>query len=306
MTFKTYQNVPLKEIPIDDRLKNGELAICQGGCNRLSKINNTTYQLCRTCTKKWRYYGYECDIPNCESVADGSIVFDTRENKMICSSCYQSWKRMKFCIWEWFVEKRHLRLLRPETFIKALEEGIISLIDKENRVKHKEVAECHHCYQEKVINNTLYQLCGTCTKHLQYHGETCGVCEVKDATSFDEPESIFVCQSCRAIKQNYKIASYHIYKTQIRTIKNCQFCNEPVSHDAENGDKACSACIDHDHDTKITRGVLCNPCNSNEGKLKTWAEILNTDLLGVIELLKDYLENPPLDKSWTQDRDSFR
>ena len=26
----------------------------------------------------------------------------------------------------------------------------------------------------------------------------------------------------------------------------------------------------------------------------------------VIELLKSYLENPPLDKSWTQDRDSFR
>jgi len=23
--------------------------------------------------------------------------------------------------------------------------------------------------------------------------------------------------------------------------------------------------------------------------------------LGVIELLKDYLENPPLDQSWTQD-----
>ena len=83
-------------------------------------------------------------------------------------------------------------------------------------------------------------------------------------------------------------------------------CNEPVSHDAENGDKACSACIDHDHDTDITRGVLCHFCNKNEGILKTWAENLNTDLLGVIELLKSYLKNPPLDQSWTQDRDSFR
>jgi len=80
-------------------------------------------------------------------------------------------------------------------------------------------------------------------------------------------------------------------------------CNEPISHDAENGDKACSANIDHDHDTGITRGVLCKTCNQNEGVLKKWAENLNTDLIGVIELLKDYLQNPPLDKSWTQDRD---
>jgi hypothetical protein len=79
-------------------------------------------------------------------------------------------------------------------------------------------------------------------------------------------------------------------------------CNETISHDKENGDKACSACIDHDHDTGITRGVLCRNCNSNEGIIKKWAENLNTDLLGVIELLKSYLENPPLDKSWTQDR----
>ena len=111
----------------------------------------------------------------------------------------------------------------------------------------------------------------------------------------------FVCRSCQYAKWTYKLASYHIYKTQIRTIKNCQICNDPVSHDAENGDKACSANIDHDHDTGITRGVLCSPCNQSEGIINTWAKNLNTDLLGVIELLKDYLENPPLDQSWTQD-----
>jgi len=77
-------------------------------------------------------------------------------------------------------------------------------------------------------------------------------------------------------------------------------CKTPVSHDAENGDKQCSACIDHDHETGITRGVLCRDCNSSEGIINTWAENLNTDLLGVIELLKDYLENPPLGKSWVQ------
>ena len=299
--FKTFQNVPLKIIPKEDRVKIKELAICQGGCNRLSKIANSPYKLCSTCIHKWRYYGYSCDVPNCESVADGSIPFYTRENKMACKNCYQSWTHMKYCIWERFVEKRHLRLLRPETFVKALEDGIISPVEKENRVKHKEVAECHHCYEEKPINGPLYQLCGTCTPHLQYYGETCGVCEVKDAYGFDEPESIFVCRSCQYAKWTYKLASYHIYKTQIRTIKNCQICKTPVSHDAENGDKACSANIDHDHDTGITRGVLCSSCNQSEGIINTWAKNLNTDLLGVIKLLKDYLENPPLDQSWTQD-----
>jgi ribosomal protein S14 len=298
--FKKYQNVPFNEIPKKDRVKAKTLAICQGGCNRLSKINTTTYQLCLTCSGKWRYHGHSCDVPNCESVADGSIAFHTRENKMACGNCYRAWKRMDFCIWERFVEERHLWLLRPETFVKALEEGFISPVKKKDRVKQKEIAECHHCYRESKINNPTYQLCGTCLSHLQHHGETCGVCEVNDAVGFDTPESIFVCLSCQAAKQKYKLTSYHIYKTQIRTINNCQICNDPVSHDAENGNDRCSANIDHDHDTGITRGVLCSPCNQSEGIINTWAENLNTDLLGVIELLKDYLENPPLSKSWVQ------
>lgn len=305
-TFKKFQNVPLEVIPKGEGVKKGDIGICHGGCNCMKRIDNVTYQICSTCTKKWRYHGYECDVPNCESVADGSIGFKVQENKIMCSPCEQSWKGMNFCIWERFVEKRHLRLLRPKTFVKALGEGIISLVEKENRVRQRNVAECHHCYDKKPIANAHYQLCSTCTTQLQYHGETCGVCEVKDAMVFDEPESMYVCHSCATKKSKYKIASYHIYKTQIRTIKNCQFCNEPVSHDSENGAKSCSANIDHDHDTGITRGILCLNCNQSEGVLKTWAKQLNTDLLGVIELLKSYLENPPLDKSWTQDRDSFR
>jgi hypothetical protein len=310
MTFKTYQNVPLKEIPIDDRLKKHDIGICNGGCNCMKPIENTTYQLCRSCTVKWRYYGYECDVPNCESKCDGKQTFQKASisNKILCAGCYTAYRIMNYCIWERFVEKRHLFLLRPERFVKVLEQGIITPLEKENRVKYKTVAECHHCYKEKTIDNPTHQLCITCVQHLQFHGEICGVCKVRDALIWDESESIYVCGSCRATKQKYKIASYHIYKTQIRTIKNCQMpnCNEPVSHDAENGAKYCSANIDHDHDTDITRGVLCVSCNTNEGRLKKWAENLNTDLLGVIELLKSYLENPPLDKSWTQDRDSFR
>ena len=158
MGFKTFQNAPFGEIPKKDRVKTNTLAICQGGCNRLSKINNTTYQLCSTCSDKWRYHGYECDVPNCEFVADGSIRFIKKENKMLCVACFGSWVVMKFCIWERFVEKRHLRLLRPKTFVKALEDGIISPVEKENRVKYIEVAECHHCYQEKPINSPLLSI----------------------------------------------------------------------------------------------------------------------------------------------------
>tara|TARA_R110001599_G_scaffold351820_1_gene584667 strand:- start:58 stop:978 length:921 start_codon:yes stop_codon:yes gene_type:complete len=306
MTFKKFHNVPLEVIPKGERAKNGDIGICHGGCNCMKRIDNTTYQLCSTCATKWRYHGYECDVPNCDTVCDGTIRMQPKDDKMVCTNCYDSWRKTDYCIWERFVEKRHLYFLRPKTFAKALEEGIITIVEKENQVKYKGLAECHHCYEEKTIHSSQYQLCSSCQSHLQYHGETCAVCEVRDAISFDEPESIFVCKGCQATKHRYKIASYHIYKTQIRTIKNCQICNDPVSHDAENGNRACSACIDHDHETGITRGVLCQDCNKNEGILKTWAKALNTDLLGTIEVLKSYLENPPLDKSWTQDRDSFR
>lgn len=307
MTFKTFQNVPLEVISKGEGVKYKTVAICQGGCNSIKKICNTTYQLCNSCGDKWRYHGYECDVPKCKSVADGSMTFNVKDDKIMCHSCYKSWKNTyNFCIWERFVEMRHLYFLRPKTFAKALEEGIITLVEKENRIQNQEVAECHHCYKKKTIHSTQYQLCRTCIQHLQYHGETCAVCEVRDAIAFDEPESIFVCRSCQAAKQTYKLTSYHIYKTQIRTIKNCQICNDPVSHDAENGNRACSAHIDHDHETGITRGVLCKNCNTKEGAVKEWAKHLNTDLLGTIEVLKSYLENPPLDKSWTQDRDSFR
>jgi len=297
---KALEDGIISPVEKENQVKYKEIAICQGGCNKLSQINNATYQLCSQCCSKWGYYGHSCDVPNCESEADGTIRFYSKENKMLCKGCYQFWKNMNYCIWERFVESRHSWLLRPKTYVKALKDGIISPVEKENRVKHKEVAECHHCHKEASIINLHYQLCATCARKIQFHGETCGVCEISDAISFVTTESIFVCGSCQQAKLNYKIASYQIYKTQIRTILSCQVCKVSISHDAENVKKR-SANIDHDHDTGITRGVLCMACNQNEGHLKAWANNLNTDLLGVIELLKDYLENPPLGKSWVQE-----
>ena len=80
--FKTFQNVPLKIIPKGEGAKKGELSICNGGCNCMKPIDNITYQLCSTCTKKWRYRGYECDVPNCESIGDGSTMMLLQQNKM--------------------------------------------------------------------------------------------------------------------------------------------------------------------------------------------------------------------------------
>ncbi len=118
MTFKTFQNVPFKEIPKGERAKKGELSICNGGCNCMKSVDSTIYQLCSTCTKKWRYHGYECDVPNCESIGDGSVVLNVKDDKIVCHSCYQSWKlTYNFCIWERFVEMRHLRFLPPKAFV---------------------------------------------------------------------------------------------------------------------------------------------------------------------------------------------
>ena len=272
------------------------MAICRGGCNRLSKIKNTTYQLCGTCVGKWHYHDYACDVPNCESVADGTIIFYTKENKMLCKSCYGAWSNRDYCVWERFVESRHSWLLRPKTFVKALQEGTISPVEKENRVKKYETADCHHCYRVLRIKNAIYQLCDNCEKHLQFYGHTCGVCEVNDAYGFDTPESIFVCKACQSTKNKYNIASYHIYKTQIRTILNCHICNTSISHDRENGNRNCSARIDHDHDTNETRGVLCSYCNTVEGSINK----MPIDALTYAKRLVEYLENPPLTKSWAQ------
>jgi ribosomal protein S14 len=296
MSFKKWQNVPLKIIPEGDRVKARELAICQGGCNKLSSIHTTPYQLCSTCGNKWRYHGHSCDVPNCEAIADGTIEFNTRENKMLCKSCYMAWSNRDYCVWERFVESRHSWLLRPETFVKALQDGIISPIEKENGVKQRIVAECHHCYEKKSIANAVYQLCSTCTRKLQYHGETCGVCEINDAIGFDTTESIFFCKACQATKNKYNITSYQIYKTQFRTFLNCHVCNITISHDRENGNPRCSAFIDHDHDTNETRGVLCFKCNVVEGLINK----MPIDATTYAKNLVEYLENPPLTKSWAQ------
>ena len=298
MSFKTFQNLPFKETPKENRVKVSNLAICRGGCNSIKRIDNATYQLCSTCGDKWRYYGRSCDVPNCEVVADGSMGFQVKENKILCKNCHASWKRMNFCVWERFVESRHLHLLRPPTFVKALAEGLVAPV--ENPVRKKEIAECSFCHQYAEIQNPEYQLCSTCRQELQYHGETCSIKGTEPCTNpaifFDTNESRFICKSCSHMKRKYNLTSYAIYESQIRTITECTICSKSVSHNTPEGQKKSTAFIDHDHETGKTRGILCQSCNSAEGYIKKtgmcpeeWGRRLIT-----------YYENPPLSKSWSQ------
>ena len=295
---------PLVPLPETERLREvkreNPLGICKGGCNRLCKIYNKTYQICESCSHKYRYFGRECDVPNCTTISDGANSFYQKDGKFACHACFDSWKvAYKFCVWERFVEERHLYFIRPKTYAKALEEGIVSEIP--NPVKFDEVAECQFCYEYKRINVPKYQLCNTCSKSLQYHGEKCSIkgkepCP-NDAYGFDKNESRFVCKECQGVKARYKISSYRIYETQIRTITECQCCGESISHNKEEGAHQCTACIDHDHDKQEVRGILCNGCNISEGQLKN--KKISFEEWG--RNMDAYVQNPPLSKSWMQE-----
>ena len=296
--IEAWNNCPISRVLKDERVKQHTIGICKGSCNRMIKIGNTQYNLCFTCADKYRYYGESCDVPNCESIADGSIKFKPNENKIVCGRCYDTWQNMKFCIWERFVEERHLFLLRPPTFVKALAAGLVSLV--EHPVKNKEIAECKKCRREKQIYNTYYQICGTCCFKLQYYDEKCSIGGTEpcpnDAESFDTQESRFICNSCAKLKSAHNISSYAMYETQIRTKNNCMICAISVSHNRVDGKDKCSAYIDHDHNTGKTRGVLCHHCNIVEGQINK----MPIDATTYAKNLLIYLNHSPLSESWMQ------
>lgn len=299
---KNWNNCPFPKIEKSKQVKKDDLAPCRGGCNHFTKIENTTYQLCRPCARKYRFYGHSCDVPNCDSVCNGETTFEKRENKICCGACYQGWRYNDLCDWEKFVDIRHATLARPKTYERALEMGLISSV--ENPVERFSIAECQWCNEDKKIQQSEYQLCSTCFPKAQYYPEKCSIKGAEncpnDAINFDTDESRYVCKQCATAKRKYNISSYAIYESQIRTITECTICSKPVSHNSKNG-KWATAHIDHDHETGAIRGVLCQNCNTNEGAIKNWAQYLGTDLDGVIVALKEYLENPPLTKSWAQE-----
>jgi hypothetical protein len=298
LLIEAWSKCPFPIIPEEKRVKKGELAICKGNCNSIKKIDHTKYQLCGNCSSIYRFHGASCDVPNCDSVADGKMSFRTKENKIVCNGYFHFWRRQDFCVWERFVEERQLHFKRPETFVKALELGFVYPV--ENPVKRHTVAECHHCHRNMAIRNTTYQLCSLCRNDLQYYGEKCSVGGVEpcdnDAIAFDTDESRFVCGQCHKAKSKYNLSSYLIYERNIRSVVNCNLCNRSVSHNLKEGSKKCTAFIDHDHETGKTRGVLCIDCNAAEGFIKK----TGTCPQEWGKRLIDYYEKSPLSKSWVQ------
>lgn len=296
MPFKKWQNLPFAEVLLSDRVNSRAVAICRGGCNKVARIDNIKYQLCGLCADHWRYHGHSCDVPNCTKMADGSISFRVDKNKILCLNCRSYWQKMGYPIWEHFIESRHLTLLRPKTFVKALVAGLVTPV--ENPILNKALGECKNCNRHMKIATPLYQLCFTCSKKLQFYGETCSLGGAEpcpnDAQIFDVPESRFVCDPCKSAKNNYNLSSYMVYERYIRSIVNCQLCQKSISHNGKDG-RACTAFIDHDHDTGKTRGVLCRSCNTAEGYIKQIG-----DPRQWIKNLMDYYDDPPLDNSWTQ------
>ena len=106
MHSKPWTNCSLPIIPEKNRVRQLDLAICKGGCNRLTKITNTSRQMCGNCTEKRRYLGELCEVPDCQKMADGTNVFRPKDGHMLCFQCYEVWINNKDWVFERLIEER--------------------------------------------------------------------------------------------------------------------------------------------------------------------------------------------------------
>jgi len=91
----------------------------------------------------------------------------------------------------------------------------------------------------------------------------------------------------QAVKQTKIRSTYQItdeqYESLLRRAKGkCELCGTTLTEDGS-GPK--QRVIDHNHDTRVVRGLLCNNCNMGLGYV--------ADSGALLEQLAQYLENPP-------------
>ena len=65
--------------------------------------------------------------------------------------------------------------------------------------------------------------------------------------------------------------TYGVTLEELEKVKNCEICGVKLIRKGMAGD---AVCVDHDHKTGKTRGILCNNCNRGLGMFKDSAELI--------------------------------
>jgi hypothetical protein len=73
------------------------------------------------------------------------------------------------------------------------------------------------------------------------------------------------CMRCRNIRQRYGISGKTFYEMLDNQLNACLICENTINE--------VTACIDHCHDGKNVRGLLCNNCNVGIGLLSHNKEV---------------------------------
>lgn len=217
----------------------------------------------------------KCLVSNC----DGEIS----RLKKLCMTCYDNWCRHKQNGWDAWMEERIRWLKRPTPFRFCPLPKIDAdkrVITKQGGIKVNGTHICNGCKRDKFISHPNYHLCGTCSAHWQYYGESCAVCNIKaDGTLqmlWNPVMGIMNCSNCKSKMRKYRLSPEKL--KEYLSVVNCPLCDVVLTNDRSSTGRA----IDHDHNCcshavshtgnqktcgNCVRGVICSGCNTVEGML---------------------------------------